>query len=132
MRVLVTVAVRPPADQPPLDELQCHGAAALLNSIIGRAVDAVGPGGERITVADSRVTAHPGGLEIGVMIDTPHRSAPAGELVADLVGQILHTTPTLSTWTLGAVTTEELPAPSNPAPSRAHRSRRPRTRPGRR
>lgn len=132
MRVLVCVAVRPPTDQPPLDDLQRHGAAAVINNIIGRAVDATGPNGELITVADSQVAAHPEGVEIGVVIDTPHRSAPVGDLVTDLVAQILETTQALAGWVIATVTVEELPSPAAPGRARPRRPRRRHVRPGRR
>ena len=132
MRLQVTVAVTTPVDQPPLDALQRQGAAAVINYIIGRAVDAVGPNGERLTVADSLVAAHPGGAEIGVVIDTPDRSAPVTEMVTDLVRQILHTTPALAGWAISDVSTEELPAPPVSTARPAPRGSRPRTRPGRR
>lgn len=132
MRVLVTVDVRPSTDRPPPDELRRRGAAAVINDIVGRAVDATGPQGERLVVADSRVAAHLDGVEVRVVIDTPDRSAPVGELVGDLVAQILGTTPALSGWAIGAVTAAELPAPATVPASRPRRARLPRTRPGRR
>jgi hypothetical protein len=55
VRVPVTVAARPSADHPPLDDFQRHGAAAAVNGIVGRAVDATGPNGERLTVAGRRL-----------------------------------------------------------------------------
>jgi hypothetical protein len=132
LRLHVTVAARPPSDHPPLDESQRQGAASLVDNIIGRAVDAVGPNGERITVADSQVVGCAWGVEIDVVIDTPDRSVQVGDLVADLVTQILDTTPALTGWAVAGLTSEELAAPRSPAPGRAQRTRRPRARPCRR
>jgi hypothetical protein len=121
-----------PEDHPPLDELQRQGAAAIINKVIGRAVDAVGPGGECLTVADSLVAAHTSGVKIGVVIDTPHRSAPVTDLITELVTQILRFAPALTGWTITDVDTEELPTPPPPIPGRVRGTRRPRARPGRR
>lgn len=120
------------ADQSPLDELRCHGAAAIISNIAGRAADATGPDGELVNVADSRVAAHPGGVEVGVVIDLRHAAVPVGEMVADLVAQILVASPALADWTIDTVITEELPAPAATAPRRPRGTRRPRARPGRR
>jgi hypothetical protein len=93
VRVPVTVAARPSADHPPLDDFQRHGAAAAVNGIVGgRSM----PPGRTANGSPWPVAACPDGVEVRIVIDTPDRSASVGDLVCDVVAQIAAATPVLS------------------------------------
>ncbi|GAB3210416.1 hypothetical protein SAMN02745673_02967 [Marinactinospora thermotolerans DSM 45154] len=111
MEYRLTAELAPPSGTGELDELQRHGATALLSEWLERVATVEGPDGVEITPYDHEITVHGTGATVRLLVDAPALSFAENGAVA-LLHEILERTGALAEWTVGkcevTVTDEEL------------------------
>ncbi|MFB4279907.1 MULTISPECIES: hypothetical protein [unclassified Nonomuraea] len=97
MEYVVQVEIEPALGAPELDALQCHGAGALLSDGLDGVEHLDGPDGIDIDLYGFRVTTHPKGALLGVVVETSTLEiAETG--VRRLVESVLERSELLASW----------------------------------